>query len=344
VRTRRGLVASGLVAALAAAVGSANLARAKLAGWVGQASSRGDNAHDPAASALGTPAACAQYGGVPSGFGGDRHAGMVRVVGGRFEMGSRHGYADERPAGQVAVEGFWIDRTEVTNAQFTAFVRATSYVTLPEREGGAAVFTPPAEDELGDEGMSWWRFERGASWRHPEGPASDLAGRDNQPVVQVTARDAAAYAAWLDHELPTEAQWEYAARAGLPDDRSKGAPRDAAGHPTANYWQGSFPAHDTHEDGYEGRAPVGCFPANAFGLHDVIGNVWEWTRDRYEGHVEGHCPSHAAAPTGGTPTVVKGGSFLCSANFCSRYRAAARYPQEANLATGHVGFRTVTTL
>jgi len=266
---------------------------------------------------------------------------MVRIDGGDFEMGSQHGYADERPAGRVHVDGFWIDRTEVTNAEFAAFVRARRYITEAEIEGGAPVFRRTATPEA--EPLSWWHYERGASWRHPDGGASDLVGRENEPVVQVTEADARAYAQWLGHELPTEAEWEFAARGGSDGPPLDRAPRTKAGAPAANFWQGAFPAVNTREDGFEGRAPVGCFQPNALGLFDTVGNVWEWTRDPYRGPHEMHGAGTPASMglAGEEPMVIKGGSYLCAPTFCARYRATARYPQERHLGAPHGGFRTV---
>ncbi|MDB4973623.1 MAG: sulfatase-modifying factor 1 [Myxococcaceae bacterium] len=296
------------------------------------------------------PALCHDYAGLPPGFGTDPHAGMVKLPGGRFVLGSDQGYADERPPRERSVQPFWIDRTEVTNAQFAAFVAATGYITSAERDRGAAVFHPPTAAELAEERYAFWRYTPGANYRHPEGPDSQIAERANQPVVQVSYRDASAYAAWLGRELPTEAEWEYAARAGRDDAALHKAPRDASGHALANFWQGDFPLHNSQDDGFVTQAPVGCFAANAFGLYDTIGNVWEWTSDLYRGQ-------HEEAPVAGAPTdcrasavaepserearVIKGGSFLCSANFCARYRVSARHPQESDLPAQHIGFRTV---
>jgi formylglycine-generating enzyme len=324
---RRGLWIAGVGVAFVPVLGSA---------W----------AHPPgAAHPLGTRARCAIYSGLPDGWPASAEAGMVRIAGGDFEPGSQHGYADERPAGRVHVDAFWIDRTEVTNAEFAAFVRATGYVTEAEREGGAPVFSKPTDSEAAP--LSWWRYERGASWQHPDGPATDIARRGHEPVVQVTLADAGAYARWLGHELPTEAQWEFAAREGKDGAPLDEAPRTEAGTPAANFWQGTFPAVNTREDGFESRAPVGCFPANAPGLFDMIGNVWELTRDSYRGSRQ----AHGAGPpprrggvtdeTDADSVVMKGGSYLCARTFCARYRAAARYPQERHLGAPHVGFRTV---
>ncbi len=259
-------------------------------------------------------------------------AAMIWVPGGRFTMGADPKYPEEGPAREVAVKGFWISRTEVTNAQFAHFVAATGYRTEAERAPpllpdappemrlpGSAVFRVPTPDN-----RNWWRWVPGANWRHPSGPDSAIDGRATDPVVQITYNDAAAYARWAGLSLPSEEQWEYAARAGaaaLPE------PKDAAGAPVANYYQGAFPMRDTGVDGFTTRAPVGCFAANAFGLYDMIGNVWEWT---------------TATPRPDRPVnVIKGGSFLCAANYCARYRPAARQFQERDLGTDHIGFRVV---
>lgn len=302
----------------------------------------------PAASPLGNSDHCARHSGLPEGFGRDAHAGMLAVPGGRFEPGSHQGYADERPAGTVTVAPFWMDRTEVTNAQFAAFVRATGHVTQAEREGAAVVFRAPPRGRLVADN-AWWVYTRGAQWRHPEGPGSDLRGRQNQPVVHVALADAQAYARWLGRELPTEAQWEWAARGGGDPERLEREPRTADGQSLANYWQGSFPDLNTRDDGFAERAPAGCYAANGYGLHDMIGNVWEWTRDPYRGPRQPHGNGDPAQTTpragaAGLPMVIKGGSFLCAADYCVRYRAAARHPQEPDLGVAHVGFRTVSPL
>ncbi len=258
--------------------------------------------------------------------------GMVWVPGGRFTMGENARYPEEGPPREVEVAGFWMSRTEVTNSEFAAFVAATGYRTEAERDPpampgappemlqpGSAVFRVPTPDN-----RNWWAWVVGANWQHPSGPQSAIAGRDRDPVVQVTYNDALAYARWAGLSLPSEEQWEFAARAGadaLPE------PKDSSGAPTANYYQGVFPARDLGEDGFTARAPVGCFPANAFGLHDMIGNVWEWTT--------------AEARPGQPVNIIKGGSYLCAANYCARYRPAARQFQERDLGTDHIGFRLV---
>lgn len=255
----------------------------------------------------------------------------VAVPSGSFTMGAHGVYAEEGPAQLVTLEAFNIDATEVTNAQFARFVEATGYVTDAERpqagfgEAGGVVFRPP---ELSN--PSWWHFVAGADWRHPDGPESSLAGRMDEPVVQVSHKDAKAYAAWAGRALPSEAQWEYAANAGAQTIYVWGDERAPDDVEMANTWQGSFPIQNTVADGYAKRAPVGCFPANDFGLFDMIGNVWEWT------------DSLAAHNGREAVYTIKGGSFLCAPNYCRRYRAAARQAQEAGLPTSHIGFRTVS--
>ncbi len=293
---------------------------------------------------------CLNRPGLPKGWQQEAHAGQVYVKGGSFSMGSQDGYADERPIRAVKVAAFWIDQTEVTNAQFESFVKATGYVTDAEKLGGSAVFEVPTNAELQARPMAWWRFVKGANWRHPQGPSSHVRDKDNYPVVHITQRDALAFAHWLKRDLPTEAQWEYAAKAGGQAPELSTAPRDASGRPSANYWQGNFPLLDLAEDGHAGIAPVACYAPNALGLYDTIGNVWEWTRDTFRGAVQGHAngdPSlvqRAASKRkiADQPMVIKGGSFLCSADYCVRYRASARESQASDIATSHVGFRTVS--
>lgn len=270
------------------------------------------------------------------------HPGMVWVPGGTFEMGDTV-YPEEQPRRTVSVEGFWMDRTEVTNAQFAAFVAATGYVTVAERpvdraihpeatgesaEPGAVVFLPPAPNASLRSLSSWWRYTPGANWRHPGGPTTTVADRDHFPVTGLAFEDVIAYANWAGRTLPTEAQWEWAARAGATGNAASDRPPSEA-----NTWQGVFPVINTNDDGFLGVAPVGCFPANAFGLHDMIGNLWEWTADIYRE------PTDTPSPV--SRRVIKGGSFLCAANYCMRYRSAARQGQEEDLATSHLGFRTI---
>jgi formylglycine-generating enzyme required for sulfatase activity len=305
----------------------------------------------PALLQLGSEASCANYGGLPRGWGADPLAGMARVEGGSFVFGSNGGYPDERPAdpGKVRVDGFWIDQTEVTVGQFAAFVQATGYVTEAEREGGAVLFHTPSDAELQQRPLAWWRFVAGADWRHPQGAQSSMPPA-NLPVTLVTQADALAYARWLGRDLPTEAEWEYAGKAGRDGKELDTAPRDAQGKPSANYWQGMFPTFDAAADGHHGLAPVGCYAANPLHLYDMIGNVWEWTRDAYTGPRQPHANGDTAAVLPASlrapdrrdhQMVIKGGSFLCSPDYCVRYRASAREAQEADLGAAHIGFRTV---
>lgn len=279
--------------------------------------------------------------------------GVAQIAGGAFRMGDDAGYPEEGPARRVNVDRFWLDRTEVSVARFADFVEATGYVTVAERpvpaealpagapleasRPGGAVFRASAR--AAPRNLNWWTYVAGAHWRHPDGPDQPPA-RDDEPVRQIAFADAQAFAKWVGGRLPTEAEWEYAARAGA---ESADAQPD-----NANTWQGLFPIIDQGTDGFSGVAPIGCFAPNAFGLHDAIGNVWEWTADRY-------APRHGAQsdnPQGpdagvsadplqpGVPVrVVKGGSFLCAPNYCARYRPAARHAQDTGLGTNHIGFR-----
>lgn len=276
---------------------------------------------------------------------------MAFIPGGTFVMGSDRQLPEERFTHLVRVDGFWMDTHEVTNAEFAEFVRATGYVTAAERKGtsGAAVFVAPTRPVRGNDISQWWQFKADANWRHPEGASSDLHGRDNHPVVDVTYDDALAYAKWRGRELPTEAEWEYASRGGSREEVGASGAYSTSGKPLANTWQGVFPVLNTGEDGFIGTAPVGCFNANAYGLFDMIGNVWEWTSDWYRrGHASESVvnPQGPAGPVrlerGHTPArVIKGGSFLCASNYCARYRSTSRQPQEIDLGTTNVGFRTI---
>lgn len=300
--------------------------------------------------------------------------GMRALPGGEFKMGSDRFYPEERPSRRVLVSPFWIDTAPVTNRQFRDFVRATGYTTLAEiapnpkdypgmpatmARAGSLVFEPPAGAVDLDSPLSWWAFRFGASWRRPLGPNSSIRGIEDHPVVHIAYQDAEAYALWAGKALPTEAEWEYAARGGGDTEFQWGEDLAPEGRMMANYWQGRFPVENLKLDGWERTSPVGAFPPNGFGLHDMIGNVWEWTCDWY-----GLAGSAAPQKTCCVPTnpqgadmassfdpqtpriqigrkVLKGGSHLCAANYCQRYRPAARHPQPVDTSTSHVGFRCV---
>jgi formylglycine-generating enzyme required for sulfatase activity len=302
-------------------------------------------------------------------------AGMVRIDGGTFLMGSNDHYPEERPAHRVRVDAFWIDQYPVTVADFARFVDATGYVTFAEKTPKAEdypgakpemlrpsslVFVKPHDPIKAENFHDWWRFVAGADWRHPRGPNSSIKGRERYPVTHVAFEDAEAYARWAGKELPTEAEWEFAARGGL--DAAAYAWGDEltpGGRFMANFWQGEFPWQNLKEDGFEGTSPVGSFPANGYGLYDMIGNTWEWTTDWYtpkhpDEVVKACCIPRN--PRGGlleasydpcSPQiriprkVLKGGSHLCAPNYCRRYRPAARYPEPIDTSTCHVGFRCI---
>jgi formylglycine-generating enzyme len=257
------------------------------------------------------------------------------IPAGQFRPGNDASYPEERSGAEVSVAAFHIDCHEVTNADFNAFVIATKYVTLAERGFAGSPAVPVEQQTPGGAvfAIPRWEFVAGANWRHPDGPESNIAGRDTDPVVQVAYADALAYAKWKGRDLPTEAEWEWAASAG-----EEPASRDRPvkdGKPSANSWDGVFPAKDLGADGFVGRAPVASFPANANGLYDMTGNVWEWTKSEWR-------ESHAADATGNPKAhAIKGGSFLCAQNFCARYRPESRQMQEVDLGTNHIGFRTV---
>jgi formylglycine-generating enzyme required for sulfatase activity len=294
---------------------------------------------------------------------------MVVIPAAEFLMGSDRHYIEERPARRVAVDAFLMDRAPVTVAAFARFVAETGYVTLAETapdprdypgmpaelaQAGSVVFRSP--DTLFDaDHMQWWDFVIGADWRHPEGPESSVELRQDHPVTHIAYHDAAAYAAWAGKSLPTEAEWEMAARGGLDGcDYAWGDELEPGGALMANYWQGHFPTENIITDGFAGTSPVGSFPPNAFGLSDMIGNVWEWTSDWYvEGRQARQC-CVVSNPRGGSREdsfepgheqlrigrkVLKGGSHLCAPNYCQRYRPAARLAQPIDTSTCHVGFR-----
>jgi formylglycine-generating enzyme len=287
--------------------------------------------------------------------------GMAWIPPGRFAMGSEDFYPEERPVHDVDVDGFWIDERPVTVREFRRFVKDTGHVTVAERPLDPDAY-PDADPELLVPGSlvfhrsrgpvdlrdyrNWWSYVPGACWHRPEGPGSDTYTRGRHPVTHVAHEDAAAYAEWAGKALPTEAEWERAARGGL--DRATYAWGDEPvpdGTPMANTWQGEFPWQNTLEDGYAGTSPVGAFPPNDFGLHDVCGNVWEWTSDWFTSDHGEPAPSPCCGPPradGEIPRrVIKGGSHLCAPSYCLRYRPAARQGEAIDTSTSHIGFRCV---
>jgi formylglycine-generating enzyme len=293
--------------------------------------------------------------------------GMVRIPAGEFLMGSDRFYPEERPVHRVAVDSFLLDRHPVTNAEFAAFVEATGHVTRAERAPQAADFPGADPDQLVAGSLvfrrsrgpvdlrnaaNWWSYTPGACWRRPEGPGSNLRDRDRHPVVHVAVEDAEAYATWAGKELPTEAEWEYAARGGLEGKVfAWGDEHEPGGRPRANVWQGEFPWQNLKRDGYEGTSPVGAFEPNGFGLDDMTGNVWEWTADYFGGrHADNPCcvprnprvAERQRGDRGHFPSrVIKGGSHLCAPNYCLRYRPSARQAEDTDTSTGHIGFRCI---
>jgi formylglycine-generating enzyme required for sulfatase activity len=308
----------------------------------------------------------------------DVPAGMKRIDGGAFLMGSEQFYPEEAPVRRVRVGSFLIDETPVTNAQFARFVSETGYVTVAEMPlsladypdmgaeaamAGSSVFVMPGRDSGSDRHLSWWRFVQGAHWRCPLGPASDVAALADHPVVHIAWEDARAYASWAGKVLPSEAEWEFAARGGL-DGKAFAWGDELApqGRMLANYWQGAFPHTNLLLDGWERTSPVGSFPPNGYGLYDMIGNVWEWTEDWWAlpdavtvhgksccARTDAHGGDEARSCDAGDPArvprkVIKGGSHLCAPNYCQRYRPAARHPQAIDTGTSHIGFRCIIRL
>jgi len=309
--------------------------------------------------------------------------GMVWIPGGEFSMGANDppdmdevgmkATEDARPIHRVYVDAFFMDKTDVTNAQFAAFVKATGYVTVAERKpraedfpdappenlvAGSVVFSAPDHPVPLNNHFEWWSYVPGANWRHPLGPKSDLKGKENYPVVHIAYEDAESYARWAGKRLPTEAEWEFAARGGLEGaEFTWGDEFLPDGTHMANSWQGDFPNENLLEDGFEWTAPVGSYPANGYDLYDMAGNVWEWTTDWYQEHskIQQTCCG-SFNPRGGKREesfdpcqpdvaiprrVMKGGSFLCAPNYCKRYRPAARMAQPVDTSTCHLGFRCV---
>ncbi|MDQ0468929.1 formylglycine-generating enzyme family protein [Labrys wisconsinensis] len=309
------------------------------------------------------------------GAGQDETAAMIRIPGGSFRMGSDSHYAEEAPAHRVTVDGFWIDAAPVTNRQFRAFVAATGHVTSAEiapdpkdypgalphlLRAGSLVFNPPSHAVGLDDWSQWWTFKVGAHWRKPYGSGSSIKGLDDHPVVHVAYRDAEAYAAWAGKALPTEAEWEFAARGGLEGaEFAWGDEFTPAGRHMANTWQGAFPHENSREDGYARTSPVTAFPPNGYGVLDMIGNAWEWTSDWWSARHPADAPkaccvpvnprggSEAASYDPGQPAiriprrVLKGGSHLCAPGYCRRYRPAARHAEAVDTSTSHIGFRCV---
>jgi formylglycine-generating enzyme required for sulfatase activity len=303
------------------------------------------------------------------------HADMIFLPGGTFRMGSDKHYPEEAPVHRVTVDGFFIDCAPVTNREFRKFVNATGYVTFAETKpkaedypgalpqmlkAGSLVFTPPKHPVDLKDWSQWWNFKFGADWRRPYGPRSSISGMDDHPVVHVAYRDALAYAQWAGKDLPTEAEWEFAARGGLDGaEFAWGDELTPGGKPMANTWQGNFPHENLATDGYERTSPVTAFPPNRYGLYDMIGNTWEWTSDWYAPKHEADAPKACCIPEnprGGIEQasfdpcqpniriprkVIKGGSHLCAPCYCRRYRPAARHAEAVDTSTSHLGFRCV---
>lgn len=281
--------------------------------------------------------------------------GMKLLAGGEFLMGNDRTYgfvADgEGPVHRVMLTPFWIDSCAVTNEHFNAFVNATKYITESERFGWSFVFhghlslkQQAATVRLVVQGSEWWCRVDGATWRHPEGPGSNIKKRWDYPVVHVSWHDALAYCSWTGKRLPTEAEWEFAARGSLgPGNRFPwGDELEPGGRHMMNVWQGTFPTHNTEADGYKGSAPAKSFKANGYGLYNMTGNIWEWCWDWFDaGYYRASPTTDPTGPTNGTQRVMRGGSYLCHASYCNRYRVDARSGNTPDSATTNLGFRCV---
>jgi formylglycine-generating enzyme len=303
------------------------------------------------------------------------HPGMIKIPGGTLRMGSDSHYPEEAPVHRVSVDAFWIDCMPVTNRDFRKFVNATGHLTFAEikpdaadypdalprmLKAGSLVFTPPKHHVDLRDWSQWWGFKFGADWRRPYGPRSSISGLDDHPVVHIAYRDAEAYANWVGKDLPTEAEWEFAARGGLDGaEFAWGDELTPGGRQMANTWQGAFPRENLALDKYERTSPVTAFPPNGYGVYDMIGNVWEWTADWFSPRHEADAPKACCIPgnpRGGSESasydscqpnikiprkVLKGGSHLCAPNYCRRYRPAARHAHPVDTSTSHIGFRCV---
>ncbi|GAB3948707.1 formylglycine-generating enzyme family protein [Spirosoma harenae] len=330
-----------------------------------QAETTPDSGANCVAKGMPSRAAAIRQSAAGAGSGGGDTTSMVWIPGGNFLMGADE-FVDARPVHPVTVNGFWMDDHEVTNTEFARFVAATGYKTIAERPlnptdypgvpkeqlvPGSAVFTPPAQKVSLTNPLQWWEYVKGASWNHPKGPSTTLKGHENEPVVHVSYDDAMAYAKWAGKRLPTEAEWEFAAQGGKGTRTYYwGNELKPKGKWVANIYQGSFPDHNAAEDGFAGVAPVKSFPPNPYGLYDMDGNVWEWCQDFYrpdyymksaKNNPQGPSDSYDPEEPGAVKRVQRGGSFLCSDDYCIRYKAGSRGKGEVSSGSNNLGFRCV---